>query len=596
MTRLPLERIFRILLIAWLVGLSSITAHAQVLIGVNRIAGGYNHGWRLYNYNGQYISQVAPYYNVYRYIAGLAVEHGSGFTEVTGLITRSDNNNQIHYLCRWRISDGASLESLASTSNGFNSSNIWEHHDGTYMPNSDGIKVYGWAVNKKVEYTPSQLAYGTLMDGNVGTGIDFGPYYNGSDGGRQRRGLTYDPSTGYVFVSNMLCAGGDYDVIEVYAIVNPNQWTLLASQSGPVDWGKNCHIMAMSMGPDYNGDGSYDLFAVVQNGEADGGSGYNRGYNFWTVLAVEVVNQGGQMLLELRQISPPYTIEAAAGTVYSIALDMYQPMDDSVFTCEQLGVMERWLAADINGDCRVDLSDYSALASHWLQAAPVVMPAEGIDLDAVTSSADGTNGTTLSWSHTLGTGKNRVLVVGLAAEDGILADLVISSVTFNGAAMHPVPNSTAIAGSSTRMQTVLYYMLENELPTAGTYTVEAVYAGEVSDRIGGAVSLKNVDQAVPAVAATNANLSSRTIATSVTTLIDGAWIVDMVGCGNGGSFAALESGRAELFDCDAAASSSSAGAVTPAGLAGTKTLSWRHSDAAAPRLTHSLAVFSPAAP
>lgn len=101
-----------------------------------------------------------------------------------------------------------------------------------------------------------------------------------------------------------------------------------------------------------------------------------------------------------------------------------------------------------------------------------------IAFDAVSSGYDGGGDTTLSWSHTIGSGSNRVLIVCPLGEDSQENDLAISSVKYNNV------NMTAVSGGSRYRDPVkgdMYYMLEEDLPSAGTYTVQITYNGTVSD-------------------------------------------------------------------------------------------------------------------
>ena len=63
--------------------------------------------------------------------------------------------------------------------------------------------------------------------------------------------------------------------------------------------------------------------------------------------------------------------------------------------------------------------------------------AQPIGLDFVGSGISGSEGNTLSFSHTIGNGSDRILVVGMGSEDNAVADLDITSVTYGGTTMNP---------------------------------------------------------------------------------------------------------------------------------------------------------------
>ncbi len=213
-------------------------------------------------------------------------------------------------------------------------------------------------------------------------------------------------------------------------------------------------------------------------------------------------------------------------------------------------------------------------------------PGAAIEFDSVGSNSNGTNGTTLSWSHTVGSGSNRILIVGVAGEDSSGTDLNISSVTYGGVAMTLVPNSTSTEGTSYLQGTALYYLLS---PTVGTATVTVTYSGSVAERSGGSISLRNADQAVAEAVATNGNTGSNSISTNITTQTNGAWVIDVVGCGNSGSYTAT-GGNTERYDVQND-SASAAGSTKLVASAGSTTVSWTHSGAN--RLAQSAAAFAP---
>jgi hypothetical protein len=219
----------------------------------------------------------------------------------------------------------------------------------------------------------------------------------------------------------------------------------------------------------------------------------------------------------------------------------------------------------------------------------------GIKFDAASSNSNSSDGNILSWQHTIANGNNRILIVGIAGEDDDANDLVVSRVTYNDVNMTLVEGSseTVSSGSPTsHTKTELYYLLDGNLPSLpGDYTVAVIYNGNVEKRCGGAISLVNVDQRAREAVATNSNVDQNTISTSITSRTNGAWVVDIVGCGNNsGSFLTLADGMTKRFDTSSN-SSTAAGSTKPVGSAQETTISWTHSGAN--RLAHSVAVFAP---
>jgi len=236
----------------------------------------------------------------------------------------------------------------------------------------------------------------------------------------------------------------------------------------------------------------------------------------------------------------------------------------------------------------------------WLGAAAgfallaVSGPASAaISFDAASRAATTSTGrTSLTWTHTIGGGADRILVVGVAAEDTTTADANVTSVTYNGVALTAVPNSKITGGGTGIIETQLFYALSASLPAAGTYSVVVTFQGAVDGTSSGAVSLAGVRQAAPEAAATKVDTSGAdAISTSITAATAGDWIVDVVGSGNSGSFTA-GSGQTERWDI-AASGMTGASSTKALTATGATTLSWTHSGAN--RLAHSLAALAPSA-
>lgn len=67
----------------------------------------------------------------------------------------------------------------------------------------------------------------------------------------------------------------------------------------------------------------------------------------------------------------------------------------------------------------------------------------GITFDGSSSSGVARNTRSISWSHAIGSGLDRALVVAVSTDDFILFKSGIATVTFNGVSMHAAPNSHA---------------------------------------------------------------------------------------------------------------------------------------------------------
>jgi hypothetical protein len=97
--------------------------------------------------------------------------------------------------------------------------------------------------------------------------------------------------------------------------------------------------------------------------------------------------------------------------------------------------------------------------------------------------------TYLEWTHVLGSGAQRIVIVGTA-----MRVATATSVTFNGVSMHLIRRDKP----GTDVCSELWYLLEDELPVAGTYTVR-VNASESQQWSAGSVSFSNCSGLVDAV-------------------------------------------------------------------------------------------------
>jgi lysophospholipase L1-like esterase len=207
------------------------------------------------------------------------------------------------------------------------------------------------------------------------------------------------------------------------------------------------------------------------------------------------------------------------------------------------------------------------------------------------SSAGTQNNNTLSWTHTVGSGNNRLMVVGVFGKDSNSNNLEINSVKYNDIAMKLVDGSGKSAGSGSLIKTELYYLLDANLPPSGSHNVVVTYTGSVAEISAGAISFRNVQQQARLAAAANSQTSANYISTNITALTNGAWVVDIVGCDNTGTFSPAEANMTGRW-YQTAAGTSAAAATRPVQQAGPVAMSWSNTSTAN-QLVHSAAAFTP---
>ena len=202
-----------------------------------------------------------------------------------------------------------------------------------------------------------------------------------------------------------------------------------------------------------------------------------------------------------------------------------------------------------------------------LAAAAPVQAAIGFDA-ASRAATTSTGRTSLSWSHTVGGGADRMLVVGVAIEDASTADANITSVTCNGAALTAVPNSKRSGGGTGIIQTQLFYLLNGGLGAAGAQHGGRHHAGSRGRHLRGR-GLHSPASARPR-RSRRRRTSTRAEPTrsrpAITSTAANSWIVDVVGSGNSGSFTP-SSGQTERWDIAASGmtGATSTKALTAAG-------------------------------
>jgi hypothetical protein len=103
-----------------------------------------------------------------------------------------------------------------------------------------------------------------------------------------------------------------------------------------------------------------------------------------------------------------------------------------------------------------------------------------------TSNATGTNATTLSWPHTVGTANNRLLLVGLSYGNG----QQLLGVTYGG---RPLTRRLVQNGPGNQNRIEIWYMLA---PPSGAANVVATLAS-AANVVGGAASFTAVNQSRP---------------------------------------------------------------------------------------------------
>jgi hypothetical protein len=139
---------------------------------------------------------------------------------------------------------------------------------------------------------------------------------------------------------------------------------------------------------------------------------------------------------------------------------------------------------------RISLSIVAAIAVGFM-AAPAAVAAVSFDASSHVN-AYYPAGDTISWSHTVGSGSNRILIVGVSLRRSGSSEIVSNvkfgsqSLTYKGRGESTDPSKKYVAE--------LWYLIA---PSPGTAQIKVTFSGAVNSTVGGACSFTGVDQSTP---------------------------------------------------------------------------------------------------
>jgi hypothetical protein len=183
-----------------------------------------------------------------------------------------------------------------------------------------------------------------------------------------------------------------------------------------------------------------------------------------------------------------------------------------------------------------------ATVSKAMSIAIVSTPTIAFDA-AVGNTYEYTNGTenvgpSITWSHTVGLGTNRMLIVQVGATTKTYTHLVPTGVTYNGKPLTLAKLQTE-SNSSTSADYIgvsQWYMLDQDLPNdSASHPVVATFAGLTTGEAGGSISLNHVKQAAPEAIVSDSGIVNN-LSAHITTLTNHAWLLNTAVNGYSGGF------------------------------------------------------------
>jgi prepilin-type N-terminal cleavage/methylation domain-containing protein len=217
-----------------------------------------------------------------------------------------------------------------------------------------------------------------------------------------------------------------------------------------------------------------------------------------------------------------------------------------------------------------DLVVDSPVYNHWSMGGVSIKPSDsGPDLctggggvisfdNASSSAVQYTN--TLTFSHVIGSDSSRMLIATVSIEHSASTPTV-TGITYDGQALTHAVSTDITSANDVRGRSELWYLPEAGLPSAGSYNVVVTASASTDEIIAGAISLNDVAQQAPEAINTSTNETIDAISVNVTTLTDGAWVVDSVHCGEPGSYTA-DAGQTERYDLQGVGTTSTHAAST----------------------------------
>lgn len=200
----------------------------------------------------------------------------------------------------------------------------------------------------------------------------------------------------------------------------------------------------------------------------------------------------------------------------------------------------------------------------------------------------------------VGDGRNRILIAGVHVEEmgaENVNDMVIASVTYGDRELTLLPDSEIQLSEMWRgdeyfLKVALFYLIN---PPSGTHDIKVTYAGPVRSGNVGAISLYNAQQTAPVTLVTNGQKKQKKIITQITTKNDGAWVVDIVGCGHKSKLRPKTEGHIRRFNTQekTGGKSSMVGGTLAVPNAGEVTLQWAQPLRTINRIGHMVVEIAP---
>lgn len=197
-----------------------------------------------------------------------------------------------------------------------------------------------------------------------------------------------------------------------------------------------------------------------------------------------------------------------------------------------------------NAEDYVTVADSSSLdvsrqftLSAWIRPTDTGIAPLTVQRDGATTTATAQSTTSITFSHTVNTQSNQILVVTSGIEDD--GTTAISSVTYNGVSL-----SSAVNTTNSNRRAEIWYLLN---PSVGTANVVITYAATVTDIVAGATNIYNAAQQAPTQTDTDTDDVNRT-ESIFTPTTDYSAVIEVVVNGTATNNLDPQSSQTELYD------------------------------------------------
>jgi Tfp pilus assembly protein PilX len=243
-----------------------------------------------------------------------------------------------------------------------------------------------------------------------------------------------------------------------------------------------------------------------------------------TVRAYYAAEAGMHMALRELMLQDNLDDDCAVGTISNDGIDANDPALGTasfMVTAAPSGSQYIVRSHGRSGDARREMS---ALVG-------VTLGGGQIELDAAVGNGAATWTGSMTTAHTIGGGSDRLFVVTVSTQGATDGDWDIVSITYDGKPMTKAVDHVIVEAVPMNiwLNHEIWYMLEADLPPAGSYLLTITPGGFGAWVNASWMSVTGAAQEPPEATATGEFWGGYGITTDITTLTDNAWVFEAVG-------------------------------------------------------------------